>query len=187
MVILMKWLIIAAGILLMAVLAGGIAVRMSHHSPPTGGGMTDCSDTNAPKTITSTELQSFHCILSGLCMRGAHAGTIYTLHAAASPDGVKASAVICHHKEKKTLEFTADDSFLISLAKIIAVHNIACHNGMVKTRAGLPAMYGAKITACYASGEKLHAFHNQHNFLAGDPMNALVTLFLETARKSGKN
>ena len=68
-----------------------------------------------------------------------------------------------------------------ALQKAVSEHDLAQHNGLSYRVSGLPEDYGATLSVTYASGESIHASHNQDCFLSIDAMEALEALFRSQA------
>ena len=60
---------------------------------------------------------------------------------------------------------------------LVAIYDLAQHNGHAYTVAGIPNEYGAQLNVQYASGESIYANDNQDNFLTPKAMNELLKLF----------
>lgn len=141
------------------------------------GGVRHRVDTNAPKSIVSTEIVAFSCKFSALNFLARDtglAGRIFTLHA----DQNSGSYEECTREkvyEKKT--FTATPEFFAQLQQIVERYDFARYNGQFYTVSGLPPDFGANLEVRYASGERICASNNQSCFLPMEAMESLVALF----------
>ena len=144
---------------------------------PIDGGATDNSDTNAPKSIESTQIISFNCRFSTMDVDepGELGNHIYFLQAKPENGGVKGMYQVQDTGEEHS--FRASQNFLGELQTLVAIYQIAQHNGHVYTVAGLPNEYGAQLNVQYTSGESIYANDNQDNFLTLEAMNELLKLF----------
>ena len=71
--------------------------------------------------------------------------------------------------------------------ELVAKYDFAKHNGLSVRVSGLPNLYGVRLQVEYASGEFIHAYHNQSRFLTEEEMAALVALFYEQAETTAKD
>ena len=144
---------------------------------PIDGGATDNSDTNAPKSIESTQIISFNCRFSTMDVDepGELGNHIYFLQAKPENGGVKGMYQVQDTGEEHS--FRASQNFMGELQTLVAIYQIAQHNGHVYTVAGLPNEYGAQLNVQYTSGESIYANDNQDNFLTLEAMNELLKLF----------
>ena len=159
--------------------------RPSRDTDDIDGGVQHSVDTNAPKTITSTQIISFHCEFSttDLMMDSSPiAGRYHTLHAESGGANYEARGGGTVYDERK---FTPDKAFFDRLQQIVAKYDLAQYNGKSYTVSGLPPDYGAKLNIRYASGESIYASNNQSCFLPVEAMEDLVNLFkLENENRS---
>lgn len=179
----MKWLFLGLG--LAAAVVGIAAVmrgrRDVRSTDCVDGGVVHSNDgADSPKVIESTEITEFHCTFSlyAVAEPGKLGNGKYTCSAI-----LQNGAVSCCIKwQERTGEggeriFTADSSFMTRLQELVDAHAFAQHNGCSHSVSGLPDMYGAKLNICYASGESIYTYDNQHNFLEQKAMEDLFTLF----------
>ncbi len=157
------------------------AARVGPEEPPVDGGVTNVIDTNAPKTISSTEIVSFDCSFSTLVLSdpGSLGNSLYTLHAER-----KDGAAIGSYSNRDglgSMSFAVDASFMDELQQLVASYDLAQYNGSSHSVSGLPDMFGSSINVEYASGEKIIAYDNQSGFLPLAAMNDLDELFLRAA------
>jgi len=181
------------GILL--ILAVGLLTALfmgrSTDDPRTHGGViTDKTDPNAAKIISSTEILSFDCSFSTSNLpesESLHRG--YYSFTAAVADGMVEGSYYCAANAQGSPErasFKADTSFMKELQSIVAEYDLAKYNGLSYSVSGLPSRLGVSLTITYASGEQISARNNQTNLLAMSEMTALEELFYRTAfGKSG--
>ena len=149
----------------------------SEDDDPIDGGATDNSDTNAPKSIESTQIISFDCRFSTMDVDepGKLGNHIYFLQARLENGGVKGMYQVRDTGEEYS--FRASQNFLGEVQTLVAIYDLAQHNGHDYTVAGLPDEYGARLNVQYASGESIYAYDNQDNFLTLEAMNELLKLF----------
>lgn len=141
----------------------------------------DSTNSDAPKTITSTEITFFDCNFSTAPYEEGDTELEY--------DSYRFSAVL---KDNMVLgsfratsqygdgvqeEFEADITFMEDLQKIVSKHNLAENNGLYVEVKGLPDMYGADLRVDYASGESISAYDNESSFLSIAAMEAIEELF----------
>ena len=162
---------------------GGPHVCNPPHSEddgPIDGGATDNSDTNAPKSIESTQIISFDCRFSTMDVAepGELGNHIYLLQAKLENDDVEGMYQVWD-------SFRASQNFLGELQTLVAIYDLAQHNGHDYTVAGLPDEYGAQLNVKYASCESIYAYDNQDNFLTMEAMNELLKLFERGAAMPG--
>ena len=144
------------------------------------GGVQHSVDTNAPKTIISTQIISFHCEFSttDLMMDSSPiAGRYHTLHAESSGANYEARGGGTVYNER---EFTPDEAFFDVLQQIVAKYDFAQYNGQYYTVSGLPPDHGAKLDIQYDSGESICSANNQSCFIPLEAMEELVDLFYPT-------
>lgn len=170
-----------------ALLAGCAAPAQTDPSPAQDpeeyetGQVTDNTDPNAPKTVSSTEITQFYCYFSTTTM--AEPGTLgnsrFTMSAKKDGDTVTGSLQIDGMREFSR-EFAADASFMEELQSVgYEMFEMAQYNGISHHVAGLPEDFGATLDVQYASGESIYAADNQDNFLSFGLMSALVDLFTQ--------
>lgn len=149
----------------------------SEDDDPIDGGATDNSDTNAPKSIESTQIISFDCRFSTMDVAepGKLGNHIYLLQAKLENGGVKGMYQVRDTGEEHS--FRASQNFLGEVQTLVAIYDLAQHNGHDYTVAGLPDEYGAQLNVQYASCESIYAYDNQDNFLTLEVMNELLKLF----------
>ena len=151
--------------------------KPSHDTDDIDGGVQHCVDTDAPKTITSTQIISFHCEFSttDLMMDSSPiAGRYHTLHAESSGANYEARGGGTVYNER---EFTPDEAFFDVLQQIVAKYDFAQYNGQYYTVSGLPPDHGAKLDIQYDSGESICSANNQSCFIPLKAMEELVNLF----------
>ena len=174
---------ITIAIMLGAMLLVGVPVllsgctRPSHDTDDIDGGVQHAVDTDAPKTITSTQIISFHCEFSttDLMMDSSPiAGRYYTLHAESGGANYEARGGGTVYDERK---FAPDEAFFDGLQKLVAKYDLAQYNGQYYTVSGLPPDYGAKLNIQYDSGESIQCSNNQSCFIPLEAMEELVNLF----------
>ena len=174
---------ITIAIMLGAMLLVGVPVllsgctRPSHDTDDIDGGVQHAVDTDAPKTITSTQIISFHCEFSttDLMMDSSPiAGRYHTLHAESSGANYEARGGGMVYDERK---FAPDEAFFDGLQKLVAKYDLAQYNGQYYTVSGLPPDYGAKLNIQYDSGESIQCSNNQSCFIPLEAMEELVNLF----------
>ena len=185
----MVWIAIILGILAATVLAFFIS-RNRWTTLPTGGERKDHTDPNAPKVIESTEIVEFHCEFSTLTLVGAEKlrRGVYSLDAVSGENAVSGNySLRIPGEEGEHIRFTAEPSFLEALQELVAKYDFAKHNGLSVRVSGLPNLYGVRLQVEYASGEFIHAYHNQSRFLTEEEMAALVALFYEQAETPAKD
>lgn len=154
------------------------------------GYQTDNTDSNAPKTIESTEITDFSCYFSALAFEETDTELEYdTYHlSAVLKDNVVAGRYRASTRYGEEVEdsFEADVSFMEDLQKIVSKHDFARNNGLRMEVKGLPDNYGAELTVIYASGESISAYDNQDGFLSVAAMEALEELFFGQTHTTGK-
>ena len=141
------------------------------------GGVQHSVDTNAPKTITSTQIISFHCEFSTTDLMldsSPVAGRYHTLHAESSGANYEARGGGTVYNER---EFTPDEAFFDVLQQIVAKYDFAQYNGQYYSVSGLPPDHGAKLNIQYVSGESIRCSNNQSCFIPLEAMEELVSLF----------
>lgn len=141
------------------------------------GGVRHRVDTNAPKSIVSTEIVAFSCKFSALnySIRDfGLAGRIFTLQADKNGGSYEERTREKVHEKK---EFSTTPEFFAALQQIVALYDFAQHNGQFYTVSGLPPDFGAVLEVRYASGESISASDNQSCFLSMEAMEALAALF----------
>ncbi len=157
----------------------------SEDDDPIDGGATDNSDTNAPKSIESTQIISFDCRFSTMDVAepGKLGNHIYFLQAKPENGGVKGMYQVQDTGEEHS--FRASQNFLGEVQTLVAIYELAQHNGHNYIVAGLPNEYGAQLNVQYASCESIYAYDNQDNFLTPEAMNELLKLFERGAAMPG--
>lgn len=168
----------------LAVVLTGCARQTPPEEAEADGGVHNDTSYDAPKTIASTLIIAFRCDFSAYDRVEEDtrlAGRAYRLEARLENGAVKGSyyAYTPFDGEKKL--FRASHSFMTGLQKVVAEHDLARHNGLSYRVSGLPEDYGATLSVTYASGESIHASHNQDCFLSIDAMEALEALFRSQA------
>ena len=151
-----------------------------HGTDDIDGGVQHSVDTDAPKTIISTQIISFHCEFSttDLMMDSSPiAGRYHTLHAESGGANYEARGGGTVYNER---EFTPDEAFFDALQKIVAKYDFAQYNGQYYTVSGLPPDHGAKLNIQYVSGESIQCSNNQSCFIPLEAMEELVDLFYPT-------
>lgn len=141
------------------------------------GGVKHSVTIDAPKTITSTQIISFHCEFSAahLQLDGSPiARWYYTLHAAQDGANYEARGDGTVYNER---EFIPDKAFFDDLQQIAAKYDFAQYNGQYYTVSGLPPDHGAKLEILYDSEESIRCSNNQSCFLPLEAMEELVSLF----------
>ena len=152
--------IMAALLCVLALFGIGVcAVCYKHEKadPPTCGGTTDNSDSNAPKVINSKEISLFStrfCLL-GEWTPGKENHT-YTFEVRPDDNGQLTAS-----ERSLKISVPADKALLEKLQIIIDEQKLAGMNGVSKVTAGLPAEYQpCSLSVTYASGEKLNFTKN---------------------------
>lgn len=180
----MKWFFIAAGAVLAAAAAGGIAVlrrsRPQRQADAVDGGVVQRYDTDAPKVIKSGEILTFRCVISLLASYETDGlgNRVYQLDAACEDGAVKVKYDwYDRHGGRDSGAYTAEADFMARLQEIVSGYDFARHNGYYHAVSGLPAMYGEKLDIVYASGERIHVHDNQSGFLQPEAEKALILLF----------
>jgi len=185
----MKWLSIGASIVMTgAVLFCGCRLFAHFRDRKTDnsetvecdGGVVTHFDTDAPKTIESTEITVFKCEFS-LIDAGEPdelGNAVYTLEAYVK-DGVVAGSIESYdrYSSRMNATFETDITFMEKLQEIAVKYSLAELNGQHYKVSGLPEMYGSKLSVEYASGESIYAYNNQSRFLSYECMKELVDLF----------
>ena len=174
---------ITIAIVLCAMLLVGVSLLISGCTRPTydtddiDGGVQHSEDTGAPKTISSTQIISFHCEFSttDLMMDSSPiAGRYHTLHADSGGANYEARGGGTVYDER---EFKPDEAFFDALQKIVAKYDFAQYNGQYYTVSGLPPDHGAKLNIQYDSGESIQCSNNQSCFIPLEAMEEIVSLF----------
>ena len=164
-----------------ALLEGLIPKKQPKDTTDIDGGVRHYENTNAPKTITSTQMRSFDLTFSAKTMFRTDtylAGFAYRLEAAVTEDGVRGT----YEKnngcgEMQAFSFRTELSFMTQLQQIAAEYDFAQHNGIFYSVSGLPDFFGAKLNIQYASGETICASNNQSCFLPVSALELLEQLF----------
>lgn len=141
------------------------------------GGVRHLVDTNAPKSIVSTEIVSFSCQFSALTFSAQDlelAGRIFLLQADQSGGRYEEWNRERVYEKK---DFSPTPEFFRQLQQLVSQHELARYNGQFYTVSGLPPNFGAKLKVQYASGESISASNNQSCFLPKEAMIALAALF----------
>ena len=145
------------------------------------GGIVKKVNVNAPKIINSTQIMIFECKFSTLAFLDLDAdigNRVYILEARLENEFVNGRYRHRSRFENNVdVKFKAEQSFMERLQRIIEEHNLAKNNGVCVKVNGLPDMYGAKLRADYASGERIYTSNNQDNFLSVSAMKAMLRLF----------
>ncbi len=155
-------------------------------TPPTGGNREDHTDLNAPKVIESTEIVEFHCEFSTLTsLESEKLGRgVYELDAVLEENMVSGKySVHLPGEGEEDSPFEADSSFMTALQELVAEYDLARYNCLSVRVSGLPYFFGARLQVEYASGESIHACHNQSRFLSMEEIEALEALFYEQIEK----
>lgn len=151
--------------------------RPSNDTEYIDGGVQHSMDADAPKTITSTKITSFHCEFSATNLvldSSPVAGRYHTLHAAQDGGSYEARGGGTVYDER---EFTPDEAFFEALQQIVAKYDLAQYNGQYYTVSGLPPDHGAKLDIQYDSGESVRCSNNQSCFIPLEAMEELVSHF----------
>lgn len=154
--------------------------KSSHDTDDIDGGVQHSVDTNAPKTIVSTQIISFHCEFSATDLMldsSPIAGRYHTLRATQTGGSYEARGGGTVYSKR---EFIPDEAFFKALQQIVAKYDLAQYNGKSYTVSGLPPDHGAKVDIRYASGESIYASNNQSCFIPLEAMEDLVNLFNPT-------
>lgn len=141
------------------ILGLGGCTEASFLSPPVCGGVTDQTDLNAPKTIVSKNISSFHAhfFLPGEWSQG-RSDRFYTFDIGNDENGVLIAS-----SSEPAISLPADKALLVKLQSIIDAHNLAAINGIHRITAGLPPAYQpCHFKASYASGELLQFTQNSN-------------------------
>lgn len=177
----MDFIIIATVVCIVFLITMPLLVAGCANPPSTpeeiDGGVRHYVDTDAPKTIESTQIVSFCCEFSTTNLEvdsSPVAGWYYTLYAGQDGGSYEARGGGEVYGERK---FTPDAAFFNALQRIVSEYGFAQYNGQFYTVSGLPPDHGAKLDIQYTSGERIHAFDNQSCFLSLEAIEALVYLF----------
>ena len=156
---------------------GGSAEQHSQPEPPVCGGTEDNTDPSAPKTVASTQIQSFSFTTSLLNYTLSEISPLipprYEFSAVREGDGVKCT---CARFGEERM-FTAKAGFLDELQSIITRYSFAAQNGLSRYTNGLPDDFGGTLKVEYVSGECIYASDNQSPFLPVEAVEALARLF----------
>ena len=177
-----KWLILPIVLTGVALLVS-CAKRPRTDTDDVDGGVQHCNDTDAPKTIISTEIVSFSCQFSAYSLSfdsSPVAGRYHTFYAAEGKGRYEARGGGTVYE---AFEFTPDGDFFAALQQLVAKYDLAQYNGKSYTVSGLPPDYGAKLNIRYGSGESIYASNNQSCFLSVEAMEAFTELFLSEKPK----
>ena len=158
---------------------GGKDVRDILKQEDLPNGLTDRSDSNAPKALTSKELVSFEYEGGVLDYQVCH------FNLALEDDGVWCTG--WGHRgygDVFDMEFMAALSSLDNLQAVVDEHGLAKHNGISITVNDLPPYQGESLFVKYASGEEISAYNNQSRFLSEDARLALFTFFSDLANEA---
>ena len=170
MIVIKRMDFITIGIVFCTVLLVCIPLLVSGCAKPSrdtdeiDGGVQHSVDTNAPKTITSTQIISFHCEFSttNLAINNSPAaGRYHTLHAEQSNGNYEARGGGTVYDERK---FIPDKAFFDTLQQIVAKYDFAQYNGQFYTVSGLPPDHGAKLDIQYGSGESIRCLRTARLF-----------------------
>jgi len=190
----MKWLMIGLGTLLSAVaVAGGFAAfrrrRIEKDTDEVDGGVVKRYWADAPKSILSADIVTFHCEISlfAACETDGLGNRVYTLDAVRK-DGEVLVKYDWYERNGKgdKASYKADDGFMTRLQEIVTAYDFAQYNGYYHNVSGLPAMYGEKLTIVYDSGESISIHDNQSRVLPLEAEKALVTLFGAATQQNNK-
>ena len=175
-----KWILLLFLLLLAAVLAG--CTGKDRQTDEIDGGVRIDESTDAPKTITSTQIVSFSCEFSTLDLleESPLGNDVFTLEAVLS-DGEVTGSYETYLTQKQTFE--ADEAFMDLLQKIVEQYDLAQYNGTNYRVSGLPDRYGAYLNILYESDEQIYASNNQDCFLPLAAMEELQSLFSETTNQ----
>lgn len=169
---------LAAALLIPAAGCGGPSP--GQEPEPGDGGTVTHIDSNAPKTIESTEITSFECMASLVAMvlepedEELLTESVYTFTAERDGDIVRCTGEI---RGGKTNSFTADLSFLDALQDIIVRYDLVRQNGITEITSGLPDDFGSMLSVLYASGESIYFHDNSEPMLSLDVVKELVVLY----------
>lgn len=180
-----KWLFMGLGTLLAAgVIIGGAAAvhrrRLKQNSDDIDGGVVKRYWADAPKTIESTEITQFHCVISLIasCETGCLGHRVYELNASAKNGDI---VVQYSWRDRQTgngkAEYKSDADFMARLHQIVTAYDFPQYNGYYHSVSGLPDMYGETLDILYASGEQINAHDNQSVFLPFEAEKELIMLF----------
>ena len=164
-------------VLVMTMLLFSCANSPYYDTEEIDGGVRHSVDTDAPKTITSTQIISFHCEFSATDLMldsSPIAGRYYTLHAAQDGGNYEARGGGEIYDER---EFVPNEAFFEALQRIVAKYDFAQYNGQYDTVSGLPPDHGAKLDIQYDSGESIQCSNNQSCFIPLEAMEELVSHF----------
>lgn len=178
----MKWLILPLVLAGVALLVS--CVKRPHaDTDDIDGGVQHYDDTDAPKTIVSTQIVSFSCQFSAYSLSfdsSPVAGRYHTLYAGEGEGRYEARGGGTVYE---AFEFVPDAAFFAALQQLVAKYDLAQYNGKSYTVSGLPPDYGAKLNIQYESGESIYASNNQSCFLSVEAMEAFADLFLSAKPK----
>lgn len=174
------WLLILILVIISLLLAG--CPKDPTSQVEEDGSVRQQTDPNAPKTITSKEIVSFHCAFSAVAMleEDTHlAGRSYRLEVTVENDRILATYhVHDRYCAGQDFSFEADPAWLAQLQEIVTKYDFAQHNGYYCSVSGLPDQYGAELRIRYVSGETITASDNQNCFLPVKALEELESLFL---------
>ena len=151
--------------------------RVTDDTDDIDGGVRHSWDTDAPKTIASTQIVSFHFEFSATDLMADSsplAGRYHTLHAAQDGGRYEARGGGDVFVER---EFVPDTTFFNALQQIVVKYDFAQYNGQFSTVSGLPPDLGAEMKILYDSGEIIRSSDNQSCFIPLEAMEELVNLF----------
>ena len=150
-----------------------------YEGPYEDGGTRRRIDTDAPKDISSNELEYFFCRFSTLSIMeddsNLHCAE-YAFGATKKEDGVHCT-VSCKYGLEIKREEIRPHELLSTLNELIKRYEISKHNGKFYDVAGLPYFYGSEIDAVFKSGEEIHARNNQDPFIEIGFMQELCSAF----------
>jgi len=180
------WKLVILPLLAIALAAAVFSVRKTDDPATKGGGITNNTDPNAPKIISSTEITSFDCAFTtaNSLNPGRLGRCFYSFHAVIQNGktvGSYRSEVRSSSDETVNGAFDTDISFMAELQSIVAKHDLAKYNGLSYHVGGLPPKLGGKLFITYASGEKISAVNNQSNIFSVEDMETLEALFHKAA------
>lgn len=144
------------------------------------GGVTDRTDTSAPKQIASKDITDFYAnfFLSNRCTSDDRHNFCFSVKQ------VNGSTIACD--EIKNISFEADEQLLCGLQQIIDRHELAKLNGLYKVTAGLPPEYQpSRFCAGYCSGETLGFTQNNDPFAIW--AEEIYTLFAQWFCRKGED
>ena len=155
------------------------------------GGSTKKVDKDAPKEIESTELISLSIKSSTIASvgveeyEGLESGVYYFEFEVdlKTKEGSGSYRFEKQYEEDEAVdyEFSADEDFMIKLEKIIRDGGISRLNGNHNKTNGIQDIYGYRVSAVYASGEKISCSDNSSNWISLETTKELNDLFREAS------